>query len=82
MSFLAISPDSRWLVTGASYVGGFDHAARLWDLEAPDPSAVRALLGGHGGPLRDIVFSRDGRWLVSLAGDKTARVWDLNSFKK
>jgi WD40 repeat protein len=82
VTFLAVSPDSRWLVTGASFVGRFDHAARLWDLEAADPTVVRAVLGGHGGSLEEAFFGADARRLITRAGDKTARLWDLKTAGK
>lgn len=82
VEFLAVSPNNRWLVTGASVANGeFDRAARLWDLETADPTAVHALLEGHGGSLQDAIFSLDGRWLVTRASDKTARLWDLKAAK-
>jgi WD40 repeat protein len=80
VEFLSVSPDSRWLVTGASVPNQeFDGAARLWDLKSADPSDVRAVLGGHGGALQDAIFSSDGRWLVTRASDQTARLWDLKA---
>jgi WD40 repeat protein len=82
VTFLAVSPDSRWLVTGASFVGKFDRAARLWDLEAADPSAVHAVLGGHSGSVEQAVFGAEARWLITRTGDKTARLWDLKTAGK
>ena len=38
---VAISPDSRWVVTGSE-----DKTARLWDLRAKDPVANPVVLGG------------------------------------
>jgi WD40 repeat protein len=83
VEFLSVAPTSRWQVTGA-YVPNseFDGAVRLWDLEAADPTAVYAVLGGHGGPLKDAVFSPDDRWLVSRATERTARLWDLKAARK
>jgi len=69
--FLTVAPNSRWVVTGST---------RVWDLEAADPAAVHAALGADGE--RQKVFSPDSRLLVSLAGDKTARLWDLKAAKK
>lgn len=72
---LAISPDERWL-----FEAGDDHALRLWDLSAPDPSLTRPrVLKGHDDEITDVTFSRDGRWLVTGSMDRTARVWDLNA---
>ncbi len=41
-------------------------------------STVRFLVG-HEGPVRSAVFSSDGRRLLSVAADKTARVWEVAS---
>lgn len=34
---------------------------------------------GHRGPLTDLTFSPDSRWLVSSAMDSTIRTWDIPS---
>src|SRR4051812_4286649 len=31
---------------------------------------------GHGGPVRQLTFTPDGRELLSVAGDGTLRIWD------
>jgi WD40 repeat protein len=69
---VAISPDSRWLVTGSR-----DHEARLWDLTAPDPQSASLVLRGHEDNVAAAAFSADGRWLVTASWDGTARLWDL-----
>lgn len=33
----------------------------------------------HGGEVRHVAFSRDGRWLVTAGMQPTARVWDVSS---
>ena len=37
--------------------------------------------GGHGSMIRDIVFTRDGKYLVSTGEDKLVRVWDIATQK-
>jgi len=71
---VAISSDSRWLVTGSA-----DKTARLWDLSAKDPAANSIVLRGHEGPVRAVAISPDNRWLVTGSDDKTARLWDLSA---
>jgi WD domain, G-beta repeat len=68
---VAVAPGSRWLV------GGGKETAWLWDLKADAPAARSIELRGSAGPI-----SPDGRWLVSLATDRTARLWDLKAARK
>jgi WD domain, G-beta repeat len=71
---LAISADSRWLVTGSG-----DKTARLWDLRAQDPSANPVVLRGHDGGVYAVAISADSRWVVTGSEDNTARLWDLRA---
>jgi hypothetical protein len=69
---IAISGDSRWLVTA-----GADKTARLWDLTAEDPSQTAVVLRGHDNLVLAVAISADNRWLVTAGVDKTARLWAL-----
>jgi len=71
---VAISPDSRWVVTGSD-----DNTARLWDLRAKDPTANPVVLRGHEGKVYAVAISPDNRWLVTVSFDHTARLWDLRA---
>jgi WD40 repeat protein len=55
--------------------GSIDMAVHLHDLRSPD-AKVDALLG-HRGPVTALQFLRGDRYLLSVSGDKTARLWDL-----
>src|SRR5208282_1128208 len=69
---VAISADSRWLVTGSA-----DKTARLWDLRAKEPAANPVVLRGHDGGVYAVAISADSRWVVTGSSDNTARLWLL-----
>lgn len=44
-----------------------------------DTRNVVRKFSGHRGPLTDLTFSPDSRWLVTSAMDSTIRTWDIPS---
>jgi WD40 repeat protein len=74
LTALAISPDGRTLVSGGGYV---DHTVRVWD--AATGQLVRQL-DGHTAWVSKLVFSKDGRQLISSATDQTIRFWDTGTW--
>ena len=75
---LAFSPDGRWLATNTTdTLDGISNTVSLWDLQnvTLDPLSIR----GHEGSVFTLVFSPDGRWLATGSGDKTARLWDMQT---
>jgi eukaryotic-like serine/threonine-protein kinase len=74
------SPDGRWIASG-----GTDRTVRLWD---PGNQQDLAVHHGHTGVVDDLVFTADGRRLISAslhmmdtgyASDGTIRQWEVGS---
>jgi WD40 repeat protein len=79
-SALAFSPDGRTL---ASIVEPY--ALALWDRSAllsatpSDPPEPTLSFVGHRGRVQSLVFSPDGRRVLTTALDQTAHVWNLDA---
>jgi WD40 repeat protein len=69
----AFSEDEKWLV-----VGGDDGSLKLFNLTHASPLAMGINLPGHMDSICRLVFSPDGRWLVSTSLDNKGQVWDLS----
>jgi WD40 repeat protein len=67
------SPDMHTFATvskGPSYA----HVVWLWNL---DTGELRDTLIGHTAGIHTVRFSRDGRFILTVANDKTIRLWRL-----
>jgi WD40 repeat protein len=85
VTFVVVSPDSRWLVTASadsnSTVRGGDgeKVVRLWDLTSDDPAATPPIvLYGHDATITALAVSAHN-WLATGSADHTARVWNLHA---
>lgn len=85
-SSLVLSPDDTLVaaVATAKSVSSKHHATGSGSnpifVEVRSVSGDKLLtLSGHSGTVNSLVFSRDGRYLVTASADGTARVWDTTS---
>jgi serine/threonine protein kinase/WD40 repeat protein len=67
------SPDSSTLLTGAGFT---DSAIQLWDAHNGRASGS---LEGHRSYVSDLLFTPDGKQLISSSGDQTIRLWDWST---
>ncbi len=73
---VAVGAGGRWVALAS----GLDKAARLWDLTSSEPEArsrpVR--LSGHEAVINTIFIQREGRRVVTIGVDGTARFWTID----
>lgn len=82
---VAFSPGGRRIVSsaGETLVSETnmipDFTIRFWDATTGRP--IAPLIMGHTLDVKSVVFSPDGKRIVSASGDKTLRIWDANTGK-
>lgn len=67
---MAISEDSRWLVSGSD-----DATARIYNLKGAFPGSEQAVLKGHELGIGTIVIAGNNRWIATGSQDNTIRLW-------
>ncbi|HEV3142299.1 MAG TPA: WD40 repeat domain-containing protein, partial [Gemmataceae bacterium] len=71
---LGLSPDGR---IGAGWIAG--GTPQCWDLDSGQPIWPEIPDRAHAGTVNRVVFSPNGRLLISVAADDEARLWDVPS---
>jgi WD40 repeat protein len=74
LSTLAISPDGRVLASGSGFE---DPTIRVWDAAT---GGLLVRLEGHTSWVGELVFTRDGRRLISVGGDQSIRFWNTSNW--
>ncbi|GIK67377.1 MAG: hypothetical protein BroJett018_51710 [Chloroflexota bacterium] len=74
---LAISPDSQWVVSATTDLGGLAEAIRVFDRATGELSKA---LDDYTGVVNHVAFSADGTWLAATGYDGTLRLWDTATF--
>ncbi len=76
----AFSPDGRWIVAG-----GADANIRVWKFvsrENPEINPMVIARFAHEGAITRLAFTRDGSRLISLAEDRTIKVWRTSDYSE
>ena len=76
----AFSPDNQ-VIAG----GGADNRIRVWDFvsrESVETNPLRDSCFAHEGPIVQLGFTPNGKFLVSSSEDKSVKVWALDGFKQ
>ena len=68
---VAISPDTRFIVTGS-----WDNTARIEDAQT---GTLLNTLQGHTSGVKSVAISPDSRFIVTGSEDTTARIWDVQT---
>ena len=79
-STAAIHPSGRWFV-GA----GGDNRIRMWQLVSRDGPRINPVVYSrfaHEGAVERVRYSRDGRFLASVARDRSLKVWDAERLEE
>jgi WD40 repeat protein len=56
---------------------GLDNSVGIWDARK---GTLLTELKEHQGPVRDVAFNRDGKFLLSISDDGKVRLWDTSTW--
>ena len=76
---IALSPNEKYLVVGGYLGNDINHWGniRIYDYKS---GKLIKLLKSHTNVVIGLAFSSNGKYLISGSADKTAKIWDMDSF--
>ena len=77
---VAFSPDGRFVAAG-----GGDNRIRIWDFVSRDQPQINPLVHArfaHEGPISKLAYSADGERLISIADNRTIKVWETQGYNE
>ena len=79
---IALSPNNEFLALGGMLAGieNRDTACAIKIYNYPTGRLIK-VLKSHTNAVLDLSFSQDGKYLISGSIDKTAKIWEVNSFR-
>ncbi len=75
---ISFSPDGKFVAAG-----GADNRIRVWQVLSTEKARVNPLVYArfaHEGPVLKLAYSSDGSKLVSVAEDRTVKVWETKQY--
>jgi WD40 repeat protein len=81
ITFALFSPDERHIAVGTGGAAGdsTEHVVRIWDRAADlETRAIRWSTVAFAPRITDILYSADGRSIITYDGGDMARIWDTN----
>ena len=78
-SALDISPDGKYLTAAVDdSTKGIQKSFKVWEIKT---GKVINFFGSHNNAITAVIFTRDGKKLISTSSDQTVKVWDFSSAK-
>ncbi len=74
---IALSPDERYLAVGGFLASNNNFKYEYIRVYNYQTGKLIQLLKSHTNVVVDLAFSKDGRYLISGSGDKTAKIWSV-----
>ena len=76
---IALTPDERYLAVGGFILGTGNDGSRAGTIRIYNyqTGKLLQLLKSHTNVVKDLAFSKDGRFLISGSADTTAKIWSV-----